>query len=265
MIRKFLVIFWLAGLAGPAWASDAAKEQRWAEQITDTLVVGEAEWLEAGGQKFLALYTEETTGAPKGSVILVHGTGAHPDWPDVIHPLRVGLPDHGWSTLSIQAPVLANEAGYAEYAPLVGEAAPRIQAAVAFLEQRAPGRPVFLVGHSLGATMAAACLAEAPDVPVAGVILIGMGVRDEGPLSDALSYLQKLRLPVFDLYGSRDLPAVTASAAARRRAAAKAGNAAYRQFEVSGADHFFRGLEDELLGRVRGWLETTIKQRDEAR
>lgn len=262
-MRKFLVIFWLIGFSAAVWATDTAKEQRWAGQITDMLVVGEAEWLEADGQKFLALYTEDTSGAPKGAVILVHGTGAHPDWPDVIHPLRVRLPDHGWSTLSIQAPVLANEAGYAEYAPLVKAAAPRIRAAVAFLRQRAPDQPVFLLGHSLGATMATACVAETPDLPLAGLVVVGMSVRDEDPLLDSLSYLQKLQLPVFDLYGSRDLPAVTASAQARRKAAVKAGNGAYRQFEVSGADHFFQGLEDELVSRVRGWLETTTRQRKE--
>ncbi|WP_297526614.1 alpha/beta fold hydrolase [Thiohalobacter sp.] len=263
MTRKFLIIFCLIALSGTAWATDTAKEQRWAEQITDMLVVGEAEWLEANGQKFLALYTEDTTGAPKGAVILVHGTGAHPDWPDVIHPLRVRLPDHGWSTLSIQAPVLANEAGYAEYAPLIKEAAPRIQAAVAFLQQRAPDLPVFLLGHSLGATMATACVADTPDLPLAGLAIVGLSVRDEDPLLDSLAYLQRLRLPVFDLYGSRDLPAVTASAPARRKAAVRAGNRAYRQFEVSGADHFFQGLEDELVSRVRGWLETTTKQRED--
>jgi hypothetical protein len=36
--------------------------------------------------------------------------GAHPDWPEVIQPLHSGLPESGWTTLSVQMPILANDA-----------------------------------------------------------------------------------------------------------------------------------------------------------
>ena len=39
--------------------------------------------------------------------------------------------------------------------------------------------------------------------------------------------------------------------------ARRAGNEAYRQVEVTGANHFFTGLEAVLVRRVRGWLEST--------
>ncbi len=40
-------------------------------------------------------------------VLINHGRGFHPDWVDTVQPLRVGLVDYGWNTLSIQMPVLA--------------------------------------------------------------------------------------------------------------------------------------------------------------
>ena len=97
-------------LSVPSLASDTAKEKRWADQIVDTLMEGEAVWLQAGQTKFLGIYTESATKPAKGAVIVLHGIGAHPDWTDVVHPLRVGLTEHGWTTLSLQMPILANEA-----------------------------------------------------------------------------------------------------------------------------------------------------------
>ncbi|MDX1594365.1 MAG: DUF3530 family protein, partial [Gammaproteobacteria bacterium] len=111
-----------------AHASDKAKEQRWADQIVDQLIEGEPVWLEAGEDRFLAILTE-ADGEPRGSVILMHGMGVHPNWPQVIYPLRTELPRLGWTTLSLQMPVLPNDAEAVAYVPLFDEVAPRIDAA----------------------------------------------------------------------------------------------------------------------------------------
>jgi hypothetical protein len=81
----------------PGLGPDLGKEQRWREQIVDTLMEGEAVDLQAGDLTFLGIYTESSGGGdpPKGTAILVHGIGVHPDWPQIIHPLRFGLPEWG--------------------------------------------------------------------------------------------------------------------------------------------------------------------------
>lgn len=237
---------------------DTAKEQRWAEQIVDALLVGEAEWLEADGHKFLAIFTEDQTGEPKGGAIILHGIGVHPNWNDVIYPLRTELPEHGWATLSIQLPVLPNEAELEDYIPIVKDAAPRIKAAQAFLKSKGI-EPVVLIAHSLGAIMGSATLAEAGDMGLAGFVAIGMGRSDKDPQVDTTAQLTKLSLPMLDLYGSRDLDTVLAAVPARAAAARKAGHENYRQAAVEGADHFFVGQEEELVRRVRGWLEQLPK------
>jgi len=258
-IKNLIYLFFL-GFSLQLPAADQAREQRWAEQIEDSIVVGEPVWLEVQGEKLLGIYTEESTGEPRGSVILIHGMGVHPNWDQVIYPLRTRLPEYGWTTLSIQMPVLARDARFADYAPLISEAIPRIQAAGRYLTER-NAEPIFIVAHSLGTLMAEACLAATPDLPARGLVAIGMTASDIDPLLNSLGYIEKISLPVFDLYGSRDLPAVLETAAARKKAARKAGNTHYRQLEIEGADHFFTGLDDELVRRVRGWLEQEIRTR----
>ncbi len=240
---------------------DLAKEKRWADQIVDAIVTGEAVWLQAGKQRFLALFTAEEGEHPKGAVVLLHGMGLHPNWPDVVYPLRTELPEHGWATLSIQLPVLPNAAKPADYAPLIPAAGPRIDAAIAYLH-KAGYRDIALVAHSLGTLMAASWLTGDDHArQVFGLVAIGMPGTSANKALDAPGYLARLQLPILDLSGSRDLPMVMRGRAARLRAARKAGNRHYRQRVVAGADHFFQGLDATLVERVAAWLGARFEER----
>jgi predicted alpha/beta-hydrolase family hydrolase len=250
LLNILIVILWQTAAA----ASDVQKEKRWAEQISDSLLSGEVVELKAGETAFMGIYTEAEQGSTGRAVILVHGIGAHPDWPDVIHPLRVGLPEHGWATLSVQMPILANDAALKDYLPLFDESGPRLKAAADYLHQQG-AKTVVIVGHSLGASMAARFVANNPGA-VDGLVIIGMTVIELDEKMNGALALEKIRLPVFDLYGSRDLDGVLTSTDARARAAHTAGNSDYRQLAIEGADHFYVGVEDELLRRVYGWLKS---------
>ena len=251
----YLLCFAFACQSSAGHASDLQKEKRWSDQIVDALLVGEAVQLEANGTAFLGIYTEASEGTRDRAVILLHGIGVHPDWPEIINPLRSDLPEYGWSSLSIQMPILGNDAALAEYAPLFDEIGPRVEAAVAFLRERG-NRSIVLIGHSLGASMGAAYLASNPQHGLAGLVAIGMSVIELDERMNSALALEKIDVPVLDIYGSRDLDGVLNSAKTRATAARKAGNADYRQTEVEGADHFFVGLEDDLKRRVYGWLKS---------
>ena len=240
-------------------ASDLAKEQRWREQIVDALLVGEAVELKAGDTPFLGIFAEASDGPTGRAVILAHGIGVHPDWPDIINPLRSELPDHGWSTLSIQMPILPNEAKMEDYAPLFDEVGPRINAAVQYLREQG-NQTIVLIGHSLGAMMAASYLSGDGQQQVQGFIAIGLSVTEANDAMNSALALGKIRIPVLDLYGSRDLETVLSSAREREKAARKAGNADYRQLEIEGADHFFVGMGDTLTRHVYGWLKTNYEK-----
>jgi pimeloyl-ACP methyl ester carboxylesterase len=243
------IVFFLAtGIAG---GSDFAKEQRWADQIVDALLVGEAEWLPVGDRKVLALYTENMVGETQGGAIIVHGIGAHPNWPEVIQPLRSQLPEHGWATLSIQMPILPNEAEVLDYVPLFKEVPPRIEAAIRFLQDKGI-RNVVIIAHSLGTAMSSWYLASQPDNPLRAYVGISMIENDKDPHLSNVAALKKIRIPVLDIYGSRDQPSVIHYAAARKQAGRH--NPGYRQLVIQDADHFYEGKEDELIKRIRGWL-----------
>lgn len=247
-ILLFTLLFATAGAA-----SDLAKEKRWANQIVDAILDGEAVWLDDATSKFLGIYTE--AGEDKGrAVIVMHGTGIHPDWQQVIQPLRVGLTEHDWNTLSIQMPILRNEAEYHEYAPLYDEVAPRINAAIEYLKKNG-ATDIVLIGHSQGATMAAYFLANASKPDVKGFVAIGMGVFADDPRMDSVRSLQSIKVPVLDIYGDNDLEGIMKSVDARAAAAKKAGNGKYAQLEVADSNHFFDGTEEALVEAVADWLE----------
>ena len=249
-MSRFLTALLLFGLLLPsARASDLEKEKRWADQIVDALIDGEAELLKAGDTEFLAIFTEAEDPGSNAALVL-HGMGAHPDWPQVVYPLRTGLPANGWSTLSLQMPVLPNEAQHNEYAPLFEEVAPRIEAGIAYLEEKGADR-IVIVAHSLGTAMASYYLSGDPE-GVAGLVGIGMPGGAEDPRMDNLASLPKVRVPVLDVYGQNDSDGVFRTSAARMEAAS--GNPDYSQVQVPNADHFFDGQDEVLLGIVVDWL-----------
>lgn len=226
-------------LPAPAGAqADYAREKRWADEITPAILVGDPVYLALpSGQRFLAIYTPSPKA--RAGVIVVHGIGVHPDW-GLINTLRSELPERGYSTLSVQMPVLAADARPDAYAPLFPEAGERLRAAVEFLRARGE-RSIAIVSHSLGSRMVDGFLAGKPG-GVDAWVSIG--------LTGSYSRPAALTMPVLDVYGERDLPGVLNAAEAR--AAALPGA---RRTKVAGADHFYDGRGAELLEVVRGFLD----------
>ncbi len=250
-----LLLLAAPSLLPAASTSNLEREQNWAEQIGDFLVAGEALRLEAAGVKFLALYTPPatTTQNTRRGVILLHGRGVHPAW-GFIDTLRVDLAEAGWHTLSLQLPILDQDVKFVEYGKTFPEAFERIQAGIHYLQQKGV-REIVLIGHSSGAMTAVAFAAEHPKAPLIGVGAIGLTTEPHGSrYMQSARMLEKVRVPVLDLFGSNDLPVVLETAAARAAAAKKAGNRAYVQARVKGANHFFTDRYPDLRTRVKDWL-----------
>jgi len=233
------------------FASDLEKEKRWAEQVTDSLLDGEAHYLNDGKSDFLSLVTENEEGESPFGAVVIHGTGVHPNWVDVIQPLRVGLTEIGWHTVSIQMPVLPNEATHDDYTVVFPEAPARIDAAVSYLKKEMGVKRVVLIAHSLGSSMTAYHLSH-NQPKVDGFVAIGMGAGGAHPNRDNIAHLKSIKLPMLDLSGTEDLESVVKSNKARKTS--QEHNDAYTQIIESGADHFFDGEEEALLNHVSSWL-----------
>jgi pimeloyl-ACP methyl ester carboxylesterase len=224
--------FLLAGCA--TFGSDTAREKRLADEVVPGLVVGDAVQIEAGAQRFLGLLTPGA-GKRKGAVMLVHGTGVHPD-SGVVGQLRASLADLGYTTLSVQMPVLAATEPAERYVELFPQAAERLSAAVRYLNARGFPR-VAVVSHSMGARMANYWLSRKPTEPVAAWVPLAVS-------SGELESLTGLPFPVFDVYAEKDFDVVLENA--NERAAVLRHIRGSKQVMVYGTDHFFSRKEKEL-------------------
>ncbi len=252
-MKKITLIGLILCFMTPLMASDLAREQRMADEIVDSILDGDPEMLEANGNEFLTIYTEADE--PKGAVIVMHGRGFHPDWADTIQPLRVGLVESGWSTLSLQMPVLEKAARYYDYEPVFPEAIPRIDAAVAFLKEAGFKKIVF-VAHSCGAHMAMEYVRQKGDVAFDAYVGIGMGATDyKQPMRQSFP-LDKISKPVLDIYGEEDFPAVHRLAPVRLQQMKDAGHAKSQQIKVPNANHYFTDQGEALTEAVANWLDT---------
>ena len=236
------------GLA-PAAAQNAdyAREQRWADEVVPQLVVGDALRLEALGRSFLALHTVGA-GAPaadRPALLLVHGVGVHPDY-GLIGELRTRLADAGYTTLSIQMPVLAKDItdGNA-YVVTFDESTARIAAGERWL--RAQGaRSVVLVSHSMGSWMGNVYFERTPGAPFAAWVCLGITGR--------IGAMSGNRLPILDVRGEQDLEVVRRWYSVAARRLTLVGHPGSLQLEVAGADHHYAGRERELVAAIEGFV-----------
>lgn len=229
--------------AGAAAAQDYDREARWRAEIVPALVVGEAVDLRApSGRSFLGVYTRAKEA--KTALVIVHGIGVHPDH-GIIGRLRMELADRGFSTLSIQMPVLAAEAEASQYAKTFPEAAQRIAAAAEWLQAKGYSA-LSLVSHSLGSRMANTYF-DAYERP-AFRTWIALGLS--GDFTPA--FAKRRPVPVLDVFGERDLAAVVGAAPGRARVLGAIDGA--RQLRIAGADHFYAGHEAELVDAIDAYL-----------
>ncbi|MDE2259654.1 MAG: DUF3530 family protein [Betaproteobacteria bacterium] len=224
-----------------AFSADYAREKKWADEVLPSVVVGEPIYLEQpNGHKFLTLYTPAKNA--RAALVIVHGMGVNPDW-NLIGVLRSELPDHGYTTLSIQMPILASGVKGKAYTGTFPEAVQRLSIAVDFLKAKGYTK-IGLVSHSIGSRMSAAYMAGKPDAAVKAWVSIGM--------SDGAGY-STINVPILDLYGENDLPEILKTARARK--ATLRGKAGSTQRMVPHSDHFFNNMDAPLVDAVTKYLD----------
>ena len=271
-LRKYGLVFTaLIFTLIPVHASDLAREKRLADEIVDAILDGDAVFLKAQVKNrelaFLSIFTEADEA--KGTAIILHGRGFHPDWSDAINPMRVGLAESGWNTLSVQMPVLEKQAKYYDYVPLFDEAVPRINSAIRYareqLRQSDNKGKVVLIAHSCGAHMAMAWV-EAKEVSgniegsevfetIDAYIGLGMGATDyKQPMAHPFP-LEKINVPVLDVYAAMDYPAVLKMADGRWQQIQSAGNHKSKQVVIDDSAHYYKDKGEELTLIIEQWLQ----------
>jgi pimeloyl-ACP methyl ester carboxylesterase len=230
-----------------SFPQDYEKEKRWADDILPTLMVGDALWLQQkNGHRFLSLFIDKKDKS-KGAVIIAHGRGWSPDF-ELYGTLRTRLADEGYTTLSIQLPVLQSTAILGLYVPLYPDARERFELAVDYLKSRGY-RNIGIVSHSLGATMANQYLIRTEDTSVKAWVFVS--------ILQGLEELYRIKFPVLDVYASDDWS--TNIYGAPERAAQLRDRPGSAQVMVPGAKHFFEGKEDELVKIIVAFLDRSFE------
>lgn len=239
-------------------ASDLMREKRMAEEIVDTIVDGEVVYLTVEDHKFLSLYTQADE--PEGVAIILHGRGFHPDWQDTVNPLRVGLVESGWSTLSVQMPVLEKQAKYYDYLAVFPEAISRIDAAIVYArlkinaDENKQGNKIVLIAHSCGAHMAMSWVEADTTESIDAFVGLGMGATDYMQPMQRPFPLEKISVPILDVFAEDDYPAVIRMATQRLQQIRLAGNKKSEQVIIKAADHYYVDRGDELTRVISRWL-----------
>ncbi len=232
--------------------SDFEREQRLISEMEANLFDGEVVYLSDGERDFAAVLIENEQ--PRGSVVLLHGRGFHPDWQDVVGPVRVALAAAGWSTLSAQMPVLEKGKKYYDYVPLFPESYKRIEAAVKFMRDNVAG-PVVLLAHSCGAHMAMNWIDEVGDSKIDAYIGVGMGATDYGQDLIRPFPIADMKVPLLDILGTEEYSRVLALAIVRKSILSRSRNPRSAQVFVEGADHYFKDRNEELGNAIIEWLD----------
>ena len=225
-----------------AQALDYEREKRWADQVLPSILVGDVVWIKQdNGHQFLSLYTQAEKA--RGAVIVGHGRGWNPDF-ELYGALRVKLAEQGYSTLAIQLPVLGPGAKVGDYIPTYPDAADRYDLAARYLTEKGY-KNIAIVSHSLGATMANQYLIKVDKTPVKAWVFIG--------IINGLEEMFRIKIPVLDVFGSKDWEITQVGAYERKRQIDKVPGS--QQIVVPEALHFFEGKEDELVKVVVDFLD----------
>jgi alpha/beta superfamily hydrolase len=241
------IVVILCSSAARAQQPDYEREKRWADQIAPAVLIGDVVWIkQKNGHEFLAIYTPAEK--PRGAVIVGHGRGWNPDF-ELYGTLRVKLAEQGYSTLAIQLPVLGPGAKVGDYLPTYPEAEERYALAAKFLQGKGFDK-IAIVSHSLGATMANQYLIHADSTPIKAWVFIG--------IINGLEEMFRIKIPVLDVFGSKDWEITQVGAYERRKQIEKVPGS--DQVVVADAQHFFEGRENELVKVIVGFLDSRFGQ-----
>jgi pimeloyl-ACP methyl ester carboxylesterase len=245
--RAFALICAAVFFLQTASAQDYDRENRWRAEIEPTVIVGDPVDLSVESKKVFAIFTEASN--KNVAIVLTHGVGVHPDF-GVIGKLRTQLADAGYSTLSVQMPVLAKEVTDANaYRATFGNAALRMDEAAAWLKAKG-FKKIVLASHSMGAWMANVYFENAANgSPYAAWACIGITGR--------IGSTGSFDGPILDLTGENDLkPTLEAAWLRKIKLFGRTGS---ETVVVPGANHYFDGKEIEATKAIAAFVARVVK------
>ncbi len=237
-----------------AATADLLTSERMQREISEAGdLQGEVIELQTKDGPFLAIHRPRQRGPARGGIVLLHDRLGNADSEEAIRPLRLGLAEAGWDTLSLQLAVEPRSAGAGQDTD--GVSAARLDGGMAWLKARDIDRLVLLAqGDRAGMALQWAAARRTQDLRA--LILLSAPLASP-PGDDLPDRLRASGLPVLDIYAERDYPPVIATAPGR--SILGTDNPAYRQRVLADAPSGFFGAEQELIDSIRAWLSANVK------
>lgn len=189
----------------------------------------------------------EDGGTSMSAAILCHGKGGDPE-SYVVDPLRLELNEQlGLHTISLQMP--GGRKSLVAYELDFPAAYEQINRATDFLLKKGV-TSIVLIAHSLGSRMATAYLADTPHSSIKTFVGVGM-LNNGGPPFDCLTNLQKISIPVLDIWGGAGKAGDNKYGLERK----ELRSPLYTQVTIPDGDHALSEHEDELVEEVIAWLK----------
>lgn len=236
-----------------AASADLLTSQRMQREITEAGdLQGEVIELQTKDGPFLAIHRPRQRGPARGGIVLLHDRLNNADSEEAIRPLRLGLAEAGWDTLSLQLAVEPRSTVAGQDTD--GVSAMRLDAGMAWLKARDIDKLV-LLAQGDRASLALQWATAQRTQELRALILLSAPLAP--PSDDLRNSLRALDLPVLDIYAERDYPPVLATAP--NRSMLGTDNPAYRQRALAEAPGGFFGAEQELIDSIRAWLTAHVK------
>ncbi len=241
-------------LAASAATADLLTSQHMQREITAAGdLQGEVIELQSKDGPFLAIHRPRQHGPARGGIVLLHDRLGNADGAEAIRPLRLGLAEAGWDTLSLQLSVEPRSADTIQGTDTVSVA--RLDSGMAWLKARDIDKLVLLAqGDRAGTALQWAAARQSQEL---GALILLSAALASPPDDELRKRLRASALPVLDIYAERDYPPVIATAPNRRMLGID--NPAYRQRALAEAPSGFFGAEQELIDSIRAWLSANAR------
>lgn len=251
-LRHLPLLLVLCGFSSQAPATDTLREQELAQEMEGRAAAGEMVWLEAQGTRFSALFRDAATPETHGGIVLVHDLESAPDAPELLRPLRTRLPDHGWATLSLQAPRREAGAEANDYLPLLPETLARLDAGLDYLHGRKIDN-LIMIGYRHGGLGVLHYLEGKTEANVKAAVMVNLvSSGDKDHVAQLLDAMGKVRIPLLDVLGGKTAPGGGDLIQQRQRV--MKANTGYRLSLLIDTRTGLDDVADLLVNRIHGWL-----------
>lgn len=197
------------------------------QDLTKYVPAAEVAWLGDKDNRFLTLWSEQTTANPKGTSWIFADTDTSANNPHLIQTLRLSLNDKGFHTYSVSP--MSNQIKRED---IEAQLLVQIQVLESKITNQIGKRLLILQGNN--ATSVVNVLANNKDIKADAIVLLGAHDDDAKMMTQLANNIAAVQIPVLDIYQTSDASHVQHYVQERLVIARRSLKKDYRQTEIIG-------------------------------